>query len=35
MKQPNMRISALDDFAIHLQYQAQNTMGRRMLRAEV
>ena len=35
MQQADMRVDALDDFAVQLQHKAQNAMRRRMLRAEI
>jgi len=35
MQQADMGVGALDDFAIHLQYQAQYAVGSRMLGAEI
>ena len=35
MKQADMRIDTLDDFAIKLEHKAQNAVGCRMLRAEI
>ncbi len=35
MKQADMRIDALDDFAVELQHEAQHAVRRRMLRPEV
>src|SRR6266508_4363845 len=35
MQQPDMRIAALDDLAVHLDDQAQHAVGRRMLRPEI
>ena len=35
MQQADMRIRALNDFAVHLQHQAQHAVGRRMLRPEI
>ena len=35
MQQADVRISALDDFAVELEHKAQYTMGSRMLRPEV
>ena len=35
MQQADMRVDALDDFAVQLQHKAQHAMRRRMLRAEV
>jgi hypothetical protein len=35
MQQADMRIDALDDFAVQLQDQTKNPVRRRMLRAEV
>jgi len=35
MKQADMRIDALDDFAVELQHQAQHAVRRRMLRAQL
>jgi hypothetical protein len=35
VKQPDMRIDALDDFAVELQHEAQHAMRGRMLRSEI
>ena len=35
MQQADMRIDALDDFAIEFEHQAQHAVGRRMLRPEI
>ena len=35
MQQPDMRIDALDHFAVELHDEAQHTVGRRMLRPEI
>ncbi len=35
MQQADMRIDALDDFAVQLQHKAQHAVRRRMLRPEV
>ena len=35
MQQADMRIDALDDFAVELQHQTQHAVRRRMLRSEV
>ena len=35
MQEADMRIDALDDFAVELDHQAQHAVGRRMLRTEV
>ena len=35
MQQADMRIHPLDDFAVHFHNHAQNTVRRRMLRAEI
>ena len=35
MQQPDVRIGALDHFAVHLEHEAQHAVRRRMLRAEV
>jgi hypothetical protein len=35
MQEANVRIDTLDDLAVQFQYEPQNTMGRRMLRAKI
>ena len=35
MEQADMRIDALDDFAVEFEHKAQHAVGRRMLRAKV
>jgi hypothetical protein len=35
VKQTDMRIDALNDFAVEFEHQAQNAMRRRMLRPEI
>ena len=35
VQQADVRIGALDDFAVDLEHQAQHAVRRRMLRAEV
>src|ERR1700730_6630485 len=35
MEKPDMRIDALHNLAIELQHQAQNAVGRRVLRSEI
>ena len=35
MEQPDMRIDALDDFAIEFKHKTQHAVGRRMLRPEI
>src|SRR5215467_2800403 len=35
MEQPDMRIDALDNFAVELKHEAQHAMGRRMLGSEI
>ena len=35
MQQPDMRIAALDDLAVHLDDETQHAMGRRVLRPEI
>ena len=35
MQQADVRIGLLDDFAVHLEHQAQHAVRRRMLRTEV
>ena len=35
MQQPDMRIDALDDFAVELEHQAQHAVRGRMLRPEI
>ena len=35
MEQPDMRIDALDDFAVELEHQAQHAVRGRMLRPEI
>ena len=35
MQQADVRIGALDDFAVELEHQAQHAVRRRMLRAKV
>ena len=35
MKQPDMRIDALDHLAVELEHESEHAVGRRMLRAEI
>ena len=35
MKQPDMRIDALDNLAVELEHEAQHAVRRRMLRPEI